>query len=144
MAFSSVIRFSNGNRCGVHLIKATTTQTPTSAPKSSTSGKTIVGINGFRRIGWLVLRIATSRDDIKVVAVNNPFIDAKYMTYMLKYDSTHDVIFVREKTDLTKYSSKKAADSPKKMNKAKMLIDELTVMISKLPKIKTMIDVDDR
>ncbi|GKF03858.1 hypothetical protein Tco_0034526, partial [Tanacetum coccineum] len=36
---------SNGNGCGVHLIKATATQTPTSAPKSSTGGKTRVGIN---------------------------------------------------------------------------------------------------
>ena len=34
---------------------------------------------GFGRIGRLVLRIATSRDDIDVVAVNDPFIDAKYM-----------------------------------------------------------------
>ena len=34
---------------------------------------------GFGRIGRLVLRIATSRDDIEVVAVNDPFIDAKYM-----------------------------------------------------------------
>ncbi|GJV72760.1 glyceraldehyde-3-phosphate dehydrogenase GAPCP1, chloroplastic-like protein [Tanacetum coccineum] len=82
---------SNGNGCGVHLIKATATQTPTSAPKSSTGGKTRVGINGFGRIGRLVLRIATSRDDIEVVAVNDPFIDAKYMAYMLKYDSTHGV-----------------------------------------------------
>ncbi|VVA91523.1 unnamed protein product [Arabis nemorensis] len=38
---------------------------------------------------WLVLRIATYRDDIEVVAVNDPFIDAKYMAYMFKYDSTH-------------------------------------------------------
>lgn len=40
-----------------------------------------VGLNftGFGRIGRLVLRIATSRDDIEVVAVNDPFIDAKYM-----------------------------------------------------------------
>uniref|UniRef100_A0A251SBX2 glyceraldehyde-3-phosphate dehydrogenase (phosphorylating) n=1 Tax=Helianthus annuus TaxID=4232 RepID=A0A251SBX2_HELAN len=29
------------------------------------------------------------RDDIEVVAVNDPFIDSKYMAYMLKYDSTH-------------------------------------------------------
>ncbi|MBA0716615.1 hypothetical protein Golax_015434, partial [Gossypium laxum] len=43
----------------------------------------------FGRIGRLVLRIATSRDDIDVVAVNDPFIDAKYMAYMFKYDSTH-------------------------------------------------------
>ena len=34
---------------------------------------------GFGRIGRLVLRVATTRDDIDVVAVNDPFIDAKYM-----------------------------------------------------------------
>lgn len=34
---------------------------------------------GFGRIGRLVLRIATLRDDIDVVAVNDPFIDTKYM-----------------------------------------------------------------
>lgn len=36
-------------------------------------------VAGFGRIGRLVLRIATSRDDIDVVAVNDPSIDAKYM-----------------------------------------------------------------
>ncbi|KAM0065464.1 putative glyceraldehyde-3-phosphate dehydrogenase (phosphorylating) [Helianthus debilis subsp. tardiflorus] len=56
---------------------------------SGTGGKTKVGINGFGRIGRLVLRIATFRDDIEVVAVNGPFIDSVYMAYMLKYDSTH-------------------------------------------------------
>ncbi|XP_039172479.1 glyceraldehyde-3-phosphate dehydrogenase GAPCP2, chloroplastic-like isoform X1 [Eucalyptus grandis] len=45
----------------------------------------------FGRIGRLVLRIATARDDIDVLAVNDPFIDAKYMAYMLKDDSTHGV-----------------------------------------------------
>lgn len=39
----------------------------------------ILVIAGFGRIGRLVLRIATNRDDIEVVAVNDPFIDAKYM-----------------------------------------------------------------
>lgn len=34
---------------------------------------------GFGRIGRLVLRIAASRDDIEVVAVNDPLVDAKYM-----------------------------------------------------------------
>jgi hypothetical protein len=34
---------------------------------------------GSGRIGRLVLWIATSRDDIEVVAVNDPFIDAKYI-----------------------------------------------------------------
>ncbi|MFS7939561.1 putative glyceraldehyde-3-phosphate dehydrogenase (phosphorylating) [Helianthus anomalus] len=45
--------------------------------------------HGFGRVGRLVLRIATFRDDIEVVVVNDPFIDVKYMAYMLKYDSTH-------------------------------------------------------
>lgn len=41
-----------------------------------------LNVVGFGRIGRLVLRIATFRDDIEVVAVNDPFIDAKYMVKM--------------------------------------------------------------
>lgn len=48
-----------------------------------------IGINGFGRIGRLVLRIALQRKDITVVAVNDPFIAADYAAYMFKYDSTH-------------------------------------------------------
>ncbi|KAK6461659.1 putative glyceraldehyde-3-phosphate dehydrogenase [Scheffersomyces coipomensis] len=48
-----------------------------------------VAINGFGRIGRLVLRIALGRPDIQVVAVNDPFIAADYAAYMFKYDSTH-------------------------------------------------------
>ncbi|AOA63107.1 Glyceraldehyde-3-phosphate dehydrogenase, isozyme 3 [Komagataella phaffii CBS 7435] len=48
-----------------------------------------VGINGFGRIGRLVLRVALSRADIKVVAINDPFIAPEYAAYMFKYDSTH-------------------------------------------------------
>ncbi|XP_028799633.1 glyceraldehyde-3-phosphate dehydrogenase GAPCP1, chloroplastic [Neltuma alba] len=70
-------------------IKATATEIPVPLQKSRSGAKIRVGINGFGRIGRLVLRIATSRDDIEVVAINDPFIDAKYMAYMLKYDSTH-------------------------------------------------------
>ncbi|MEQ2207475.1 Glyceraldehyde-3-phosphate dehydrogenase 2, partial [Xenoophorus captivus] len=47
-----------------------------------------VGINGFGRIGRLVLR-ACLKKGIKVVAINDPFIDLQYMVYMFKYDSTH-------------------------------------------------------
>ncbi|RID57777.1 hypothetical protein BRARA_F01129 [Brassica rapa] len=73
----------------VQPIKATATEAPPAVYRSRSSGQTKVGINGFGRIGRLVLRIATFRDDIEVVAVNDPFIDAKYMAYMFKYDSTH-------------------------------------------------------
>ncbi|KAL0561328.1 hypothetical protein IC582_001753 [Cucumis melo] len=49
----------------------------------------MISVPRFGRIGRLVLRNATSRDDIDVVAVNDPFVDAKYMAYMFKFDSTH-------------------------------------------------------
>ncbi|XWS69180.1 hypothetical protein CRYUN_Cryun04dG0157500 [Craigia yunnanensis] len=48
-----------------------------------------IGINGFGRIGRLVARVALQRDDVELVAVNDPFITTDYMTYMLKYDSVH-------------------------------------------------------
>eukprot|EP00397_Hematodinium_sp_SG-2012_P041622 GEMP01045884.1.p1 GENE.GEMP01045884.1~~GEMP01045884.1.p1 ORF type:complete len:346 (+),score=98.80 GEMP01045884.1:69-1106(+) len=48
-----------------------------------------MGINGFGRIGRLVFRAASQYDDIKVTAVNDPFMDLEYMVYQLKYDSVH-------------------------------------------------------
>ena len=48
-----------------------------------------VGINGFGRIGRLVFRASVERDDVQVLAVNDPFIDLEYMKYMLEYDSVH-------------------------------------------------------
>jgi len=47
-----------------------------------------VGINGFGRIGRLVLRAALEKG-VEVAAVNDPFISLEYMVYMFKYDSTH-------------------------------------------------------
>lgn len=47
-----------------------------------------IGINGFGRIGRLVLRAAMEKG-AEVVAVNDPFINLDYMVYMFKYDSTH-------------------------------------------------------
>ena len=47
-----------------------------------------VGINGFGRIGRLVLRAASSKPEIEIVGIND-LIDVDYMAYMLKYDSTH-------------------------------------------------------
>ncbi|KAK6160366.1 hypothetical protein DH2020_003747 [Rehmannia glutinosa] len=52
-------------------------------------GKVKIGINGFGRIGRLVARVALQRDDVELVAVNDPFISTDYMTYMFKYDSVH-------------------------------------------------------
>ena len=47
-----------------------------------------VGINGFGRIGRLVLRASLTRNDIQVVAIND-LIDVNYMAYMLRYDTVH-------------------------------------------------------
>merc|ERR1719481_2183642 len=49
---------------------------------------TKIGINGFGRIGRLVLRAAVEKG-AQVVAINDPFIPLDYMVYMFKYDSTH-------------------------------------------------------
>ncbi|EFP79000.2 hypothetical protein PGT21_027844 [Puccinia graminis f. sp. tritici] len=48
-----------------------------------------LGVNGFGRIGRLVVRNAMLHGDVEVVAINDPFIDLEYMVYMFKYDSTH-------------------------------------------------------
>ena len=48
-----------------------------------------VGINGFGRIGRLVFRAAQERNDVQIVAVNDPFLDIDYLVYMLKYDTVH-------------------------------------------------------
>ena len=50
--------------------------------------KTKIAINGFGRIGRFVFRVAASKPDVQVVAIND-LIDVEYMAYMLKYDSTH-------------------------------------------------------
>ena len=46
-----------------------------------------VGINGFGRICRLVLRASLTRDDVQVVAINDPAISVDYMVYMMKYDT---------------------------------------------------------
>ncbi len=47
-----------------------------------------VGINGFGRIGRIVLRAALGREAIDVVAVND-ITDAKTLGHLFKYDSVH-------------------------------------------------------
>jgi len=47
-----------------------------------------LGINGFGRIGRIVLRAALKHPDVEVVAIND-LTDAETMAYLLKYDSVH-------------------------------------------------------
>ena len=48
-----------------------------------------VGINGFGRIGKLVFQAALEKGEVDVVAINDPFITADYMAYMVKFDTVH-------------------------------------------------------
>jgi glyceraldehyde 3-phosphate dehydrogenase len=70
------------------------------------TGTPKVGINGFGRIGRLVLRAALEKGVVNVVAVNDPFITLDYMAYMFKYDSTHGIY----KGDVTIKDSKLVVD----------------------------------
>jgi len=50
-----------------------------------------VAINGFGRIGRLVLRAAMKGKDLDIVAVND-ITDAKTLAHLLKYDSVHGIM----------------------------------------------------
>jgi len=48
-----------------------------------------VGINGFGRIGRMVMRAVTNEfPEVEVVGIND-LLEADYLAYMLKYDSVH-------------------------------------------------------
>lgn len=49
---------------------------------------TKIGINGFGRIGRIAFRIASEREDVEVVAIND-LLDVDHLAYLLKYDSVH-------------------------------------------------------
>jgi len=51
-----------------------------------------VGINGFGRIGRLVLRAGLKRKDIEFVAVNDLPTDTKVLAHLLKYDSNYGIL----------------------------------------------------
>jgi len=57
--------------------------------RSLTFMKAKIGINGFGRIGRLVLRAGLTRSDVEFLAINDPFMTPDYMAYMLRYDTMH-------------------------------------------------------
>eukprot|EP00934_Nitzschia_sp_Nitz4_P007499 Nitzschia sp. Nitz4//scaffold70_size99833//98544//99818//NITZ4_004613-RA/size99833-processed-gene-0.109-mRNA-1//1//CDS//3329557191//7489//frame0 len=50
-----------------------------------------IGINGFGRIGRLVLRAAQNDPMVSIVAINDPFVGTNYMEYMMRHDTTHGI-----------------------------------------------------
>jgi len=64
-----------------------------------------VGINGFGRIGRMVLRAVVQEaefNDIEIVAINCSY-DVEYMAYMLNYDSVHGRFGASVSTDGGKF-----------------------------------------
>ena len=51
--------------------------------------KAKIGLNGFGRIGRLIMRASVGRDDVEVVAVNDPFLTPEYACYLYKFDTVH-------------------------------------------------------
>lgn len=50
--------------------------------------KVRIGINGFGRIGRLILRESFLRDDVEIVGIND-LMEVDHLAYLLKYDSVH-------------------------------------------------------
>ena len=48
-----------------------------------------IGINGFGRIGRLVMRAAAGHPDIRIVRINDPAGDAATLAHLLNFDSVH-------------------------------------------------------
>ena len=64
-----------------------------------------VGINGFGRIGRLVLRAARMKKDIQIVAINDPFIPVDYMKYMFYVRKIIVCLFFRIETKISIFLS---------------------------------------
>ncbi|MBS9766410.1 MAG: type I glyceraldehyde-3-phosphate dehydrogenase [Flavobacteriaceae bacterium] len=47
-----------------------------------------VGINGFGRIGRIAFRVASKRENVEVVGIND-LLDVEHLAYLLQYDSVH-------------------------------------------------------
>ena len=48
-----------------------------------------IGINGFGRIGRLVLRALWGRENVEITHINDPLGDAKGAAHLLEFDSVH-------------------------------------------------------
>jgi len=92
-----------------------------------------IGINGFGRIGRLVARACAQNKKVKVVAVNDPFMDPEYMVYLFKYDSTHghyegtvetkDGKLFIDGNEITVYTSKNPSDIPWSKDGAEVVVE---------------------
>lgn len=77
--------------CSTYCIKLTQTLSGLEQQENRNNNMTTnLGINGFGRIGRLVMRAALEHGgDVTVVAVNDPFLTIDYAAYQFKHDSVH-------------------------------------------------------
>lgn len=100
-----------------------------------------VGINGFGRIGRLVLRAAMDNSKVQVVGINDPFMTLDYMAYMLRYDSIHgkfkgEISFHDDKLvvggqEIRFYAIKDPAEIPWKECGAEYIVESTGVFTTK-------------
>ena len=62
--------------------RADAAEQPPAMSSEANKEKIRIGINGFGRIGRLVTRAIAQRDDVELVAVNDPFLNNHSMAYM--------------------------------------------------------------
>jgi glyceraldehyde 3-phosphate dehydrogenase len=62
---------------------------PISKQEKRVMAKIRIGINGFGRIGRLVLRAGIDDPDFEFTGINDPFMTPDYCAYMLRYDTVH-------------------------------------------------------
>ena len=100
-----------------------------------------VGINGFGRIGRLVLRAGLSNPNIEFVGINDPFMSPDYCAYMLRYDTVHgqykgeishtdDAIIVDGKT-IKFFAEREPKDIPWGASGAEYVVDATGIFHSK-------------
>jgi len=111
-----------------------------SHPESGNKMTIKAGINGFGRIGRLVLRASLNNSEIKVVAINDPFLNIDYMVYLFKYDSTHgrfqgtveakDNKLVINGHEISVYAERQPSDIPWKKDGAEYIIESTGVFLT--------------
>ncbi len=99
-----------------------------------------VGINGFGRIGRIVLRAALGREAIDVVAVND-ITDAKTLGHLFKYDSVHgafpgevevdDSSIVVDGKPITVFAERDPADLPWKKLGIEIVVESTGIFVDK-------------
>jgi len=104
------------------------------------SDKVRIGINGFGRIGRLVLRASLNNPNVQVVSINEPFMDLDYIIYMFHYDSVHgrfkgalgkkDGKLVINGNEITVHASKDPKAIPWSDDKADYVVESTGVFLS--------------